>query len=437
MMDKGLSDFSALDVAPSLVAILEQQGITKPTEIQQIAIPPILNGRDVIGLAQTGSGKSLAFLLPVIQQILQKSTTRCLILTPTRELADQIFHVIKSITGSLPEEKIRLSLIVGGRSMHVQEGSLSKNPHFIIATPGRLINHLETGCFKPESLSHFILDEADRLLDMGFAEDIERLYEPIPENAQKLMFSATFNDYIRKLAGNILNKPLQISLTDYQKLHSDINEELIICDDFEHKKNILFHLLNQKELKQAIIFTATRRAVDELSYILDEQGYEISAIHGKMGQKARFQAVEKLHKGQALALLATDVAARGLDIRQVSHVINFDIPLTPDDYIHRIGRTGRAGDKGWAISLAGPGDQNKLKAIEELTGRVIPRVIVEGLKSKAVTQIEQKQKKQQKTKHKTVKVKNAVEEALRPQGWAKPKVKTGIKARKNKRKKTK
>ncbi len=440
-MSKNLNDFTSLGIAPPLVAALKQQNITLPTEIQNEAIPPLLNGRDVIGLAQTGSGKSLAFLLPVLQQIIATPTKRCLILTPTRELADQIFHVIKSLAENIAEPKIRLSLIVGGRSMHVQAGSLAKNPHFIIATPGRLINHLETGQFKPEFLSHFILDEADRLLDMGFAEDIQRLYKPIPENAQCLMFSATFNDFIRKLAGNILKKPVSIRLTDYQSLHSDIVEELIVCDNFEHKKNILFHLLNQKALKQAIIFTATRKAVDELSYILDEQGYHISAIHGKMGQKARFQAVEKLHNGQALALLATDVAARGLDIRQVSHVINFDIPLTPDDYIHRIGRTGRAGDKGWAISLAGPGDQHKLKAIEELTGRIIERVTIEGLKSKAIQQIEQsqksKQKAQEQSKYKKVKIKNAVEEALRPKGWAKPKTKTGIKARKNKRKKQK
>ncbi len=428
-------DFAALGIVPPLVSALKIQNIIQATEIQKKAIPPILDGHDIIGLSQTGSGKSLAFLLPVIQQFIHGTATGCLILTPTRELADQIFHVIKSITQNIEEKKIRLSLIVGGRSMHIQEGSLSKKPHFIIATPGRLITHLETGSFNPALLTHFILDEADSLLDMGFAEDINIIYSHIPNNTQKLMFSATFNDYVRKLARNILKKPIHIGLTNYQTLHSDISEQLIICDNFEHKKNILFHLLNQKELKQAIIFTATRKAVDELFYILDEQGYEISAIHGKMGQKARFQAVEKLHKGQALALLATDVAARGLDIRRVSHVINFDVPLTPDDYIHRIGRTGRAGDKGWAISLAGPGDQQKLKAIEELTSRTIKRLTIEGFKSKVITQIERKQKKQYKEKHKKIKVKNTVEETLRPKGWAKPKSKTGIKARKNKRKK--
>ncbi len=430
------SDFSALGIVPPLVSALKSQNIMQPTRIQEASIPSILNGRDLIGLSQTGSGKSLAFLLPIIQKLIEGSSIRCVILTPTRELADQIFHVIKSINENIAETKIRLSLIVGGRSMHIQEGSLGRKPHFIVATPGRLINHLENGYFHPNHLTHFILDEADRLLDMGFAEDIHRLSSDIPSSTQTLMFSATFNDYVRKLAGNILKNPVYIGLTNYQALHSDIHEQLIVCDNFEHKKNILFHLLNQTELKQAIIFTATRKAVDELSYILDEQGYEISAIHGKMGQKARFQAVEKLHNGKALALLATDVAARGLDIRKVSHVINFDIPLTPDDYIHRIGRTGRAGDKGWAISLAGPGDQHKLKAIEELTGRTIKRTIIEGLKSKAVIQIEQKQNQQRKTKYKKVKVKNAVEEILRPKGWAKPKVKTGIKARKNKRKKS-
>lgn len=433
------NNFAALNIVPPLLSALDAQNINQPTEIQYSAIPPILDGRDLVGLAQTGSGKSLAFILPLLQQALE-GNMRSLILAPTRELADQLNQVIRQLAVHLSERNIKTALVVGGNSMHVQEKSLAKKPQFIIATPGRLMDHMESGAFNASSITHLVLDEADRLLDMGFAEDIERISSSASARKQTLMFSATFNEAIRKLAGNLLNRPVNITLTDYALAHGDITEQLIICDDYAHKKEILIHLLNQKELKQAIIFTATRQAVTELEYFLNEAGYDITAIHGKMGQSARFKAVERLTDNQALALIATDVAARGLDIRQVSHVINFDIPLTPDDYIHRIGRTGRAGDKGYAISLAGRGDTHKLEAIEQLIRRKIKRVQIDGLESKSAKQLLQQKKKREnqdkENKFKKQKIQNAVENALRPKGWAKPKGKSGIKARKNQSKKT-
>lgn len=433
------NNFAALNIVPPLLSALGTQNITEPTEIQYSAIPPILDGRDLVGLAQTGSGKSLAFILPLLQQSLD-GNMRSLILAPTRELADQLNQVIRQLAAQLSERNIKTALVVGGNSMHVQEKSLAKKPQFIIATPGRLMDHMESGAFNAASITHLVLDEADRLLDMGFAEDIERMSDATSARKQTLMFSATFNDAIRKLAGNLLNRPVNITLTDYALAHGDITEQLIICDDYAHKKDILLYLLNQKELKQAIIFTATRSAVTELEYFLIDAGYDVTAIHGKMGQSARFKAVERLTDNQALALIATDVAARGLDIRQVSHVINFDIPLTPDDYIHRIGRTGRAGDKGYAISLAGRGDTHKLEAIEQLINRKIKRIQIEGLESKGAKQLKQQKQKREKSdsenKFKKQKIKNAVENALRPKGWAKPKNKSGVKARKNQSKKS-
>ncbi|MFV0432131.1 MAG: DEAD/DEAH box helicase [Alphaproteobacteria bacterium] len=431
-------DFAALGLMPPLLSALKAQNITTPTDIQAMAIPPILAGRDFVGRAQTGSGKSLAFILPLLQQCLN-GHMRSLILAPTRELADQLHQVIRTFSSQISDKKIRTSLIVGGHSMHVQESSLAKKPHFIVATAGRLLDHMKSGSFNAATITHFVLDEADRLLDMGFLEDIQHISNAASAREQTLMFSATFNETLRKFARSLLNNPVNITLTDYTNSHDDIEESLIICDDYAHKKDILLHILNQKELKQAIIFTATRTAVDELEYFLHDAGYDVSAIHGKMGQTARFKAVERLTDNLSLALIATDVAARGLDIRQVSHVINFDIPLTPDDYIHRIGRTGRAGDKGYAISLAGRGDQHKLNAIEELIQRKIKRVNIKGLESKTDKNLAQQKNKRDKqdkqNKFKKQKIKNAVENALRPQGWAKPKAKAGLKARKNKSKK--
>ncbi len=417
-------DFSSLNIDHHLVHILEDSGITCPTEIQMEAIPAIQKGKDCVGVAQTGSGKSLAFLLPLLEKSLQ-GNFRALILSPTRELADQLHQVIRYFLTKMGKSKIRSTLVVGGNSMHIQTSSLAKKPHFIVATPGRLVDHMENHGLSLANVSHLVLDEADRLMDMGFEEDITIIHQSASVRKQTIMFTATFHPKLRKLAKNLLDNPVNIRLSTYEDSHQDITESLIICDDFSHKIEVLKHLLNSKELSQGIVFTATRTSVEKLADILDTAGYAVSHIHGKMGQGARFKAVEKIIKRQALALIATDVAARGLDIPNISHVINFDLPLMPDDYIHRIGRTGRAGVKGFAVSMAGRGDQMKLKAIERQTGRSIQRVQIEGLESKAVQKIQQSKeaaaKKQVKIKKKHLKAKAAVAEALRPKGWAKPK----------------
>ncbi len=416
-------NFQSLNINHDLIDILNDSGIVCPTEIQQQAIPPIQKGRDCVGVAQTGSGKSLAFLLPLLEKSLQ-GNFRVLIISPTRELADQLHQVIRYFLTKMAKSNIRSTLVVGGSSMHIQSSSLAKKPHFIVATPGRLIDHVENHGLSLAGISSLVLDEADKLMDMGFEEDIKKIHQSSLAREQTIMFTATFHPKLRKLAKNLLDDPVNIRLSDYKDLHQDITESLIICDDFSHKLEVLKHLLNSKDLTQAIVFTATRTSVEKLAKILDEAGYAVSHIHGKMGQGARFKAVEKITKQQALALIATDVAARGLDIPNISHVINFDIPLMPDDYIHRIGRTGRAGAKGFAVSMAGRGDQVKLKAIEKQTGRTIQRVEIQGLQSKAVQKIEQSKaaaKKQTKTKKKHLKAKAAVAEALRPKGWAKPK----------------
>lgn len=367
-------NFSQLGLQPSLVRRCESLEYKEPTPIQSKAIPVILSGKDLIGCAETGTGKTAAFMLPLIQKIslTQASGIRSLILAPTRELAAQITESFRLLNIN---KKLRAVTIVGGASMNRQRDALKSGAQIIIATPGRLLDHIERGSIKLSSIEMLVLDEADRMLDMGFLPAIRRVLSKLPSKRQTLLFSATMSPAIEKLARSIMDSPETVEVSPRGRAATTV-EQYAYAVATESKTALLLDLLEREPSERVLVFTRTKRGAERLSHILQAREHKANRIHADRSQSQRESALKGFRDGSTRVLVATDIAARGIDVDSVSHVINYDIPLAPEDYVHRIGRTGRAGKKGRAITLVTPVDELSMRAIERLTGQQIERVVL-------------------------------------------------------------
>jgi superfamily II DNA/RNA helicase len=373
--------FETLSLSPHILKAIAACGYTTPTPIQEQAIPLALEGKDLIASAQTGTGKTAAFTLPALQRLSVRSQIpgrgpRVLVLTPTRELANQVTDAVRSYGKYM---RINSGAILGGMPYREQLMLLSRPVDFIVATPGRLIDHLERGKINLGRLELLVLDEADRMLDMGFSEDVDRIAAAAPAERQTLLFTATMDDTMAKLAQRLLKDPVRIEIATKQTTHTQIEQRLHVVDNLQHKTRMLQHLIADESVTKAIIFSATKRDADILARDLHSMGHAAAALHGDMSQNARNRTIINMRRGKIRLLVATDVAARGLDVTGISHVINFDLPKFAEDYVHRIGRTGRAGATGVAISFASLNDLNYLDRIERYTGQTLPMHVIPGL----------------------------------------------------------
>jgi superfamily II DNA/RNA helicase len=376
--------FENLNLNPSILKAIAESGYTEATPIQAQAIPEIMAGNDLMASAQTGSGKTAAFILPALHRLATPSALpgkgpRVLVLTPTRELAQQVCDAATKYGKNM---RFKIISILGGMPYPVQNRMLSGQVDILVATPGRLIDHLERGRIDFSRLEMLILDEADRMLDMGFVDDVERIAAATPNTRQTLLFSATLDGVVGNLASRLLKTPKRISVSAAKDKHENIEQRMMFADDVAHKNKMLSHLLTDTEVNQAIVFTATKRDADSLADQLSAQGHSVAALHGDMSQRERNRTLLNMRNGSVRILVATDVAARGLDVRGVSHVINFDLPKFAEDYVHRIGRTGRGGSSGIAISFASNRDAQMLKRIERYTEQTIKMHTIEGLEPK-------------------------------------------------------
>jgi superfamily II DNA/RNA helicase len=376
--------FEDLKLNATILKAIAETGYTVPTPIQAQAIPEIMAGHDLMASSQTGSGKTAAFILPALQRLSTPSDLpgkgpRVLVLTPTRELAQQVCDAATKYGMNM---RFKIISILGGMPYPVQNRMLSGQVDILVATPGRLIDHLERGRIDFSRLEMLILDEADRMLDMGFVDDVERIAAATPKTRQTLLFSATLDGVVGNLASRLLKEPKKISVSAAKDKHENIEQRMMFADDVAHKNKMLSHLLTDAELNQAIVFTATKRDADAIADQLSAQGHSVSALHGDMSQRERNRTLINMRNGNVRILVATDVAARGLDVRGISHVINFDLPKFAEDYVHRIGRTGRGGSSGIAISFASNRDAQLLKRIERYTEQSIKMHTIEGLEPK-------------------------------------------------------
>ena len=374
--------FENLNLHPLILKAIIDSGYTSPTPIQEQAIPELLAGHDIMASAQTGTGKTAAFMLPALHRLAAPSKVhsrgpRILVLTPTRELALQVSEAAAKYGKHLP--RIKVVSILGGMPYPLQNKLLSQPVDILVATPGRLIDHIQRGRIDFSRLEMLVLDEADRMLDMGFIDDVERIASATPATRQTLLFSATLDSAIDRVAARLLKLPKRIQIATQQARLDNIEQRLHYVDDISHKNRLLDHLLRDMALKQAIVFTATKRDADMLADNLSAQGHEAAALHGDMNQRDRTRTLTKLRHGGLRVLVATDVAARGIDVVGITHVINFDLPKFAEDYVHRIGRTGRAGASGIAVSFASGKDGVNLKKIERFTGQQIASHVVPGL----------------------------------------------------------
>ncbi len=376
--------FTSLGLNPLVLKAIEEAGYTTPTPIQTEAIPMIMAGHDLMASAQTGTGKTAAFILPALHRIAEPSAIRSkgprvLVLTPTRELAQQISDAATKYGKNM---RVKVVSILGGMPYPLQNKLLSSPVDILVATPGRLIDHIERGRIDFSRLEILVMDEADRMLDMGFIDDVERIAAATPATRQTLLFSATLDGVIGKLAARLLKTPKRISIAAAQARHENIDQRLMYVDDMQHKNRLLDHILRGTDLNQAIVFTNTKRDADTIADSLSAQGHAASALHGDMNQRDRNRTLVNMRRGQVRVLVATDVAARGIDISGISHVINFDLPKFAEDYVHRIGRTGRGGASGISISFASNRDAMHLKKIEQYTGQRIEAHTVAGMEPK-------------------------------------------------------
>jgi len=373
--------FEALNLSAPILKALAACGYTAPTPIQAQSIPVALSGKDLIGSAQTGTGKTASFVLPALQRLLVPSPVkgkgpRILVLTPTRELATQVTDAVRSYGKFM---RVRSGSILGGMPYRDQMMLLSQPVDLIVATPGRLIDHLDRRSLNLSRLELLILDEADRMLDMGFSEDVDRIAAAAPAERQTLLFTATMDDAMAKLANRLLKEPERIAVEKTEAAELKIEQRLHVTDDMRHKNRLLQHLVSDANLTKAIIFSATKRDADQLAADLYAQGHAAAALHGDMSQGARNRTILNMRRGKVRLLVATDVAARGLDVTGISHVINFDLPKFAEDYVHRIGRTGRAGATGVAISFCSMNEVAYLDRIERYTGKTLPQHVIPGL----------------------------------------------------------
>mgnify|MGYP000864572975 CR=1 FL=1 len=397
--------FSEIGLNPALLAALTDSGYSVPTPVQAQVIPAAIEGRDLIACSQTGSGKTAAFMLPALhrlalqerplaaarsggredgrtaargrdQQRWQPARPRMLVLTPTRELALQVTAASEKYGRRM--HQVRAVAILGGMPYPKQMELLARNPEILVATPGRLIDHMSSGKIDFSQLQMLVLDEADRMLDMGFIEDIERIVAATPEARQTMLFSATLDGTVGAMAQRMTRNALRIEVDAPSAKHENIEQRMHFVDDLAHKNRLLDHLLRDASIDQALVFTATKRDADSVSDRLNVAGLNAAALHGDMHQGARNRTLAAMRRGQVRILVATDVAARGLDVPTITHVFNYDLPKAAEDYVHRIGRTGRAGRSGLAISLVHHAEQFNVRRIERFTRQSIPVEVVVG-----------------------------------------------------------
>ncbi|RTL29772.1 MAG: DEAD/DEAH box helicase [Burkholderiales bacterium] len=385
--------FEELGLSPALCRALADSGYTQPTGVQVQAIPAAMNGADLRVASSTGSGKTAAFMLPSLERIIaargdntkrrEKGKTygpRVLVLAPTRELAMQVAKAADTYGRHM--QGLRVATIVGGVPYAAQLKALRGPLDVLIATPGRLLDHMGTGAAVLANLEVLILDEADRMLDMGFIDDIEAIANQTPENRQTLMFSATFAGHVGQLAQRLTRDAVSIEVASHTDSHDNIEQRLHLADSLSHKNDLLDNILTAKDVDQAVIFTSTQRDADILADRLADMGHAVAALHGGMPQGRRNRVLQGLRMRQLRVLVATDVAARGIDVPTITHVINYGMPMKPEDYVHRIGRTGRAGRSGLAITLCERRDIGMMRRIERFTTQRIPEAVIEGLEPK-------------------------------------------------------
>lgn len=378
--------FQDFKLDPRLVRSVQHLGFAQPTSVQQEAIPAALTGKDLLVSSQTGSGKTLAYLLPMMQRLLRskplaKQDARALILVPTRELAHQVYGRLRLFVANTP---FTSALIVGGENFNDQEKLLKRQPQIIVATPGRLADHLEHKSLFIEGLELLILDEADRMLDLGFMPQLTAINKSANHRLrQTLMFSATLdNAEINELAMALLKSPHRVSVGASYEQHQDILQRCYFVDHLTHKEALLKHMAEHEDIRQLILFTATREDTDRLAALCDSLGLPAVGLSGKLSQAKRNQVMQDFASGRYKALVTTDLASRGLDLLQVSHVINFDMPKHAEEYVHRIGRTGRAGQKGSAFSFVGPKDWKAFCDIETFLRQPLPMAAIDGLEAR-------------------------------------------------------
>ena len=373
--------FEQLGLTEELLKAVTEQGYITPTPVQQKAIPLILEGRDILAGAQTGTGKTASFTLPLLQRLAENSDphqkprrVRALILAPTRELAAQVYESVITYGKYLP---LHVEAVVGGASIGVQTRNLRRGCDIVVATPGRLIDHVQQRNINLSNVEILVLDEADRMLDMGFMPDVRQIMSLLPKQRQSLLFSATVPNAIKSLAASVLNNPVEVEVAKQNATADNISERVYGIGR-EYKRELLSYLIGSNNWRQVLVFVRTKHGADRLEKQLIEDGIRTVALHGDKTQGARNKALEYFKTGKVSVLVATDIAARGLDIDELSHVVNFDLPQVPEDYIHRIGRTGRAGSSGEALSLVCPEEAWLLAEIEKLLKRQIPRVVDTG-----------------------------------------------------------
>lgn len=379
---KGLSimQFIDLKLSPEILKAVKDEGYETPTPVQAQAIPVILEGRDVLAGAQTGTGKTAGFTLPLLELLSKnvnpktKRSVKALILTPTRELAAQVGESVKIYGKYLP---LKSAIIFGGVGINPQIAALKSGVDILIATPGRLLDHIGQGTVNLSAVEIFVLDEADRMLDMGFIRDIKKVIELLPKKRQNLLFSATYSDEIKTLANTLLKNPAEIEVAR-RNTASELVAQSVYLVDCKRKSALLSHLIEKNKWEQVLVFTRTKHGANKLSEYLEKCQISSAAIHGNKSQGARTKALEDFKKGAVKVLVATDIAARGIDIDALPHVINFELPNVSEDYVHRIGRTGRAGSEGEAISLVCIDEAEYLKNIEKLIKKELDKKIIEG-----------------------------------------------------------
>lgn len=402
-------NFETLGLHASILKALVDAGYTEATPVQAQAVPAGIEGRDLMVSSQTGSGKTAAFMLPALHKLavaeqanqaagnqesypargrndrprFRAAQPKMLVLTPTRELALQVTTATEKYGSYM--RRVKAISILGGMPYPKQMQLLAKNPEILVATPGRLIDHMESGKIDFSQLQILVLDEADRMLDMGFIDDIEKIVDATPETRQTMLFSATLDGVVGNMAKRITRDPLVIQIASSSSKHENIQQRVHFVDDLSHKNRLLDHLLRDVSLNQAVIFTATKRDADTIADRLNIAGFSAAALHGDMHQGARNRTLQSLRRGQVKVLVATDVAARGIDVPTITHVFNYDLPKFAEDYVHRIGRTGRAGRNGVAVSLVNHAEHINVKRIERFIKQSIPVDIIEGFEPKKTT----------------------------------------------------
>jgi ATP-dependent RNA helicase RhlE len=400
VQEKSISNFESLGLKPELLRAVAEQGYTQPTPIQAQAIPVVLAGKDLLGAAQTGTGKTAGFTLPLLQILSAKANAshsparhpvRALIVTPTRELAAQVEESVRTYGKHIALKSIT---VYGGVGMQPQIDALRRGVDILVATPGRLLDHVQQKSVDLRQVEILVLDEADRMLDMGFIHDIRRILALLPAKRQNLLFSATFPEEIRKLAGSFMHEPVTVEVAR-RNTPAELVSQVQHPVDAGRKRALLAHLVKANDWKQVLVFCKTKHGANRLAQQLVREGIHADAIHGNKSQNARERALDEFKEGKVRVLVATDIAARGLDIEALPHVVNFDLPHVAEDYVHRIGRTGRAGSEGEAVSLVSAEDRPLMAAIEKLMNRKVESRVVEGFDGGQQPQREQQPQRQQ------------------------------------------